>query len=80
MSLISIGTRLRSVTVGYTLRLHSFPFEINAVTPVTLPRARIRARISLRGAKDSRAHGILQTSVTRVTTLIFNGNKRNRRV
>lgn len=40
MYLNSIGTRLRSVTVGYGLRLHLFSFKINAVTVVTPLRGR----------------------------------------
>lgn len=43
MSLILLGTWLRSVTLGYTLWLHSFPFKIKAVTLVTLLRARTYA-------------------------------------
>lgn len=83
MSLISIGMRLRWVTLGNTLRLHSFSFKINAVTLVTLLRARIYARghhaHSSSTPKIIPAHTeMLQMSVTSVTALIFNVNNRNR--
>ncbi len=85
MSLISMETRLHSVTLGYTLRLHSFPFKINAVTLVTLLRARICARVHHARTTPnpqmiSARTEMLQMSVTSVTSLICNENNRNQRV
>ena len=83
MYLNSLGTWLRSVTVGYGLRLHLFSFKINEVTVVTPLRGRAcrraRAHAWRPKQKNFRARGLLQMSVTSVTSLIYNVNKCNRR-
>jgi hypothetical protein len=81
MSLISLGTWLHSVTLGYTPGYTLFPFKINEVTLVTLKRGRAyTGKTYLHANEKTLARTeLLQMSVTSVTSLICNGNNRNPR-
>lgn len=75
--------RLRSVTAGYTLWLHSFSLFFNTVTLVTLQRAhahRTRCAGYSRLMMYAVTHPRANQSVTSVTTLIYKTKECNHRV